>query len=119
MAAALSDPKILKLCQSEADAVVAYLEAHSLKQRSSILVCHGSNNTVSVQFIRGVDLHYAILTQAADILKITQTLSQVVQINDLSRLDDSIQLCLLLINLKRLKRVTPFTGFYPTESAES
>jgi len=60
----------------------------------------------------GTDLHYAILTNKDKILPMCKKIQEVRELNNLEKIQDSVQLCLALMQLKVLKKVQPAKNMY-------
>lgn len=56
----------------------------------------------------GVDLHFTILTHAKEILKIVKGIAEHnKQINNLEKIEDSVQLCAIIGGIKKMTRIIP------------
>jgi hypothetical protein len=63
--------------------------------------------------LAGVDLHYKILTHAKEIMKIVKNIAKKAELNNLENLEDSIRLCVIIMQLKKMTRVVPHANLYP------
>lgn len=66
----------------------------------------------------GVDLHFLILSNAEEIMKMIKNIAQRCELNNLEKIEDSVQLCLILFQLKKMTRVIPSRQMYPDPKAK-
>jgi hypothetical protein len=65
----------------------------------------------------GSDVHFLILQNAQKILKLIPVISAQVELNKLEKIEDSVQLCLLLFQIKKMTRLVPCRNMYPDPKA--
>lgn len=110
-------------CEKEAEALIKFLEKKELKKFKSILVEEGMLNGVkqersfAIEYVRGIDLHFLVLKHAAEVLKICKTIATQTELNQLVRIDDSIRLFTLLLNINKLSRLQPNKNMYSDPTA--
>ena len=80
------------------------------------LVSEESNTPNSVYRI-GKDIHFAILSNAAEIMKMCPKINQKSPLNNLQHLTDSVLLLGILIQLKKMDRVIPHMMTYSDPKA--
>jgi hypothetical protein len=68
--------------------LMKFLHANGLTRYRAIF--HKKRVTYTKTYFKGVDFHYAVLTNAEQILIMIRTCARVVQLNDLEHLDDSV-----------------------------
>ena len=78
----------MQTCKDEALMLMKFLHANGLTRYRAIL--HKNRVTYTIAYFKGVDFHYAVLTNAEQILIMIRTCARVVQLNDLEHLDDSV-----------------------------
>jgi hypothetical protein len=100
------------------------LEKKELKKFKSILVEEGQlpngarqERSFAIEYVRGVDLHFLILKHAAEVLKICKTIGTQAELNQLTKIDDSIRLCTLLLNINKMTRLYPNKNMYSDMTA--
>jgi len=54
------------------------------------------DNSYAVEYFTGADIHFTILSNAKDILKIIKTITSRASLNNLEKVEDSVQLLLVL-----------------------
>lgn len=71
----------------------------------------------AIEYVRGIDLHFLVLKHAAEVLKICKTIATQTELNQLVRIDDSIRLFTLLLNINKLSRLQPNKNMYSDPTA--
>jgi len=61
--------------------------------------------TFSAAYHKGSDLHFTILTNKDKILPMCKKIQEARELNNLEKIQDSVQLCLALMQLKVLRKV--------------
>lgn len=114
----------LLACDAEAEKVTKYLSGLNLKMRKTILAVKGLNQqkqqiekTYSIEYVLGKDIHFAILSNAKDILKMCPKINSMQSLNGLQHLNDSVMLLGILIQLKKMDRVIPHMMTYSDPKA--
>jgi hypothetical protein len=73
--------------------------------------------TYSIAYVLGKDIHFAILSNAAEIMKMCPKINQKSPLNNLQHLSDSVLLLGILIQLKKMDRVIPHMMTYSDPKA--
>ena len=65
-----------------------------------------------INVLLGKDLHFAIISNAKEIMKMCPKINSMQSLNNLETLQDSVQLLAILIQLKKMDRVIPHMMTY-------
>jgi hypothetical protein len=61
----------------------------------------------------GKDVHFTILSHAKEILKIVKTIATTVELHNLEKIEDSVQLCAMMFRLRKMTQIIPHRLTYP------
>ena len=64
-------------------------------------------------------MHFNIITNAVEILKICRTINKCYGLNNLKTVEDSVRLCLVMVQCRKMIRVMPLRSVYPDPLAPS
>ena len=108
---------------------IKFLNANGLNKKKSIWFPNGrpDDKSLSAEYVTGKplslltlsgdELHFKIISQKADLLKICKTIDKRYKLNGLRTIEDSVRLVLIMVQVKKCIRVVPSAIHYPDPTA--